>query len=390
MNILEFPSKKLNKKKVVISIIIALIIIALIILGLVYLFNPDARKFIDINIFRKEINSDKLPSIEINPDEDSFYYAYDKNIIVLNKNTLYTYNSFGQEISQSEVLVSNPIFASNNKFLVIAENLGNTIYLFSGTNLLFQKTLDGSISGVSVNKNGYVSVTIAGTSYKSIIVALDSKGNEMFRTYLSKNMAICTAISHDNKYLSIAEIDYSGSIIKSIVRNISIETAKSDPTNSVVSSFNLPDNVLLTNIKYQDKNTIICMCNDGVYSFNVTDSIDNKIFNFENNYEFVDIRLKNNLVYTYNSSKGFSNSAIVNILNINTSALNIYEFNGSIKEIYCNNEKIAINTSSEIHFIGLNGWLIKKYDSYSEISNILLGDSIAGIVYKNRIEIIEI
>ena len=390
MNVLEFPSKKLNKKKVVLSGIIGFLSIAFLVFVIIYLFNPDARKFIDINIFRKEVNSDKLPTIELNPDEDSYYYAYDKNIVVLNKNTLYTYNSFGQTVSQADVSISNPIFASNNKFLVIAENLGNTIYLFSGNNLLFQKTLDGSISGVSINKNGYISVIIAGTSYKSIIVAFDSKGNEMFRTYLSKNMAICTAVSNDNKFLSIAEIDYSGSIIKSVVRNISIETAKSDPTNSVVSSFNLPDNILLTNIKYQDKNTIICMCNDGVYSFNVTDSVDNKIFNFENNYEFVDINLKNNLVYTYNSSKGFSNISIINILNINNSSLNIYDFNGSIKEIYCNNEKIAINTSSEIHFIGLNGWLIKKYDSYSEISNILLGDSIAGIVYKNRIEIIEI
>ena len=51
--------------------------------------------------------------------------------------------------------------------------------------------------------------------------------------------------------------------------------------------------------------------------------------------------------------------------------------------------KIAINNGSEIHFIGLNGWLLKKYSSLSEINTIILGDSIAGIVYKDKVEIVQ-
>ena len=50
-------------------------------------------------------------------------------------------------------------------------------------------------------------------------------------------------------------------------------------------------------------------------------------------------------------------------MNINNQSINTYEFKGSIKLIYTNDEKIAVNTGSEIHFIGLNGWLIKKYTS---------------------------
>ena len=80
----------------------------------------------------------------------------------------------------------------------------------------------------------------------------------------------------------------------------------------------------------------------------------------------------------------------MNIFNINNKSENTYKFNGSIKSIYTYDEKIAINTGSEIHFIGLNGWLIKKYTSYNEINNVILADNIAGIIYKDRIEIIEI
>ena len=390
MSVIDFPKKKLNKKKFAIFITVCVIIFLILLSSLIYCFSSSFRKFIDIYIFRKEIDSDKLPQIEISADEDHFFHAYDKYIAVLSKKTLYTYNSSGENVAESDINISSPIFANKNKFLAIAENNGSNLYLISGTNILRQNTLEGKITKISVNKNGYVSVIISGTSYKSIVISYDSKGNELFKTYISSNLAISCDISNDNKYLSIAEIDYSGSIIKSMVKNISIEKAKTDPTNSLIYTYNFNENELLTNIKYQDKNNLVCLTNENIYLLNIVDAVDTKVMSVENNYEFVDINLKNNVLYTYNNYSNFTNTSYINILNPQNSSKNIYEFKGSIKSIYSNEQKIAINTGSEIHFIGLNGWLIKKYDSYNEINNIILGDSIAGIIYKDKIKIVEI
>lgn len=389
MPVIKFPSRKLNKKKMIICISVCSIALIILILSIIYNLNSSFRAFMDIYIFRKEIKSDNLSFIEINSDEDQYFHAYDKYIAVLSKNILYTYNGSGQVTAKNDVNISTPIFSSNSRFLVIAENNGNGLYLISGTNILWQNTVDGNISKVTVNKNGYVSVIVSGTNSKSVVITFDSKGNELFKTYISYNLAIDADISNDNKYLSIAEIDYSGSIIKSMVKNISIEKTKTDPTNSVVYTYNLAENVLLTKIKYQDKNTLICMCNDGIYSFNISDFSDNKLIEFDD-YEFIDIHLKNNLIYTSTKNYGFSITSYINIFNTQNNSINTYEFKGSIKSVYTYGEKIAINTGSQIHFIGLNGWLIKKYDSYSEINNIILGDSVAGIIYKDKIEIIEI
>jgi len=389
MQVLKFPSKKLNKKKLIVFILLCVTLLMFLILWMIYVFNSSFRAFIDIYIFRKELHSDNLAIIELTPNEDNYFYAYDKYIAVLNKNILYTYNHLGEVSKENDINITSPIFSSNNKFLAIAQNGGNNLYLVSGTNILWQKTVDGNISKINVNKNGYVCVIVSGTSYKSVVVILDSKGKELFKTYLSSNIAIDATISNDNKYLSIAEIDYSGSIIKSMVKNISIEKAKTDPTNSVIYNYELAENLLLTNIKYQDKNKLICMCNDGIYLFDISDLSDKRILEY-NNFEFIDINLKNNLVYTSNKTFGFNNTVYINVFNINNEAINTYEFNGSIKSILGINEKIAINTGSEVHFIGLNGWLIKKYESYNEINNIILSDNIAGIVYKDRIEIVEI
>ena len=390
MPVINFPSRKLNKKKIIIFISICSIAFILLVMSIVYTFNSSFRAFIDIYIFRKEIKSNNLSSIEINTDEDQFFYAYDRYITVLNKNILYTYTSSGAISSKNDINITSPIFSSNHQFLAVAENNGNNIYLISGSNIIWQNSVDGNITKINVNKNGYVSVIVSGTSYKSIVISFDAKGNELFKTYLSNNMAIDTDISNDNKYLSIAEIDYSGSIIKSMVKNISIEKARTDPTNSVIYTYSLKENTLLTDIKYQDKNYLICIDNNSVHLLNISDQTDTELLTFNNNYEFVDVNLKNNFIYTSNKNQGFSNISNINILNTQNSSVSKYEFKGSIKSLYTYGEKIAINTGSEVHFIGLNGWLIKKYDSYSEINNIILGDNISGIIYKDRIEIIEI
>lgn len=390
MQVFNFPTKKLNKKKIIVFGIICFILFLILICSIIYCFNSSFRKFIDVYILNKEITSDKLPVIEISSEDDQFFYAYDKYIAVLNKKVLYTYDSSGDNIAKNDINIYSPIFANDNKFLVVAENNGNNIYLISGTHILWQDTLEGNISKVSVNKNGYVSVILSGTSYKSIVVSFDSKGNELFKTYISNNLAIATTISSDNKYLSIAEIDYSGSIIKSVVKNISIEKAKTDPTNSVVYTYNIKDNELLTNIKYKDKSNLLCLTTNNIYQLNVADSVDNPVMNINTSHEFIDINLKNNFVYTTNSYSNFTNISYINIFNPQNNSKNIYEFKGSIKEIYTNEEKIAINTGAEVHFIGINGWLIKKYDSYNEVNDVILGNSIAGIMYKDKIRIVEI
>jgi len=326
MPVIQFPSRKLNKKKFTIFISICSIVLILFILSIIYAFNSSFRAFIDIYIFRKEIKSDTLSSIEINSNEDQYFHAYDKYIAILNKKVLYIYNSSGSVVEENDINISSPIFVSNNKFLAIAENNGNSLYLLSGGTLAWQTSVDGNISKININKNGYISVILSGTSYKSVVISFDAKGKELFKTYLSSNVAIDTDISNDNKYLSIAEIDYSGSIIKSTIKNISIEKAKTDPTNSVIYTYNIKDNELLTNIKYQDKTNLLCITNNNVYLLNISDTTDNEIMSIDNSHEFIDINLKNNLLYSYNKNHNFSNISYINILNPQNNSLNIYEF----------------------------------------------------------------
>ena len=64
-------------------------------------------------------------------------------------------------------------------------------------------------------------------------------------------------------------IIYKVFLSESMIKTISIEKAKSDPTNSVIYTFTGEDNSLITNINYQNKNILSCIYDDSIHSLNI-------------------------------------------------------------------------------------------------------------------------
>lgn len=386
-------NKKLNKKKVLITISIITIIIIMIIIASIYITNTEFRNFIDTNVFNKNITENNATVIQIEKEKNPYFYAYDKYIVKLEENTLTRITSSGKEDEKIKVEISNPIFKSNGKNIVIAEKNKHRIYYIFDKQIVWQKKLDGNISRVSINRNGYVSVILTGTTYKSVIVVFDREGKELFRMFLANNTAIDSTISEDNKYMSFAEINTSGTIIKSYIKTISIEKAIQKPDESIIYTHEGENDAIVINIKYQDKNTLVVLYNDKIDTIkndkiNTITRIDNK----EEKVSFSNIEL-NNCVYRdlEKTAAFFNSSSTIEMINTITNKKNIYLIDAIAKNIYSNENVIAVNLGTEVHFINTNnGWLIKKYNSKKEIKNIVISDKVAGIIYHDKIELIDL
>lgn len=394
MNVINFEKvrqeRKLNKRKVIWTSVIAFSLITFAVFFALYVGNESVRLFFDKYIFRKEINEDSKKVIDLAYEDSKNIYAYNNNIVVLIKNSLYTYNQLGKEESNLELNISNPIFASNNRFLVVAENKGKKIYSVSGNNILWQKELSGSISKVHVNKNGYVSVVVLDTTYKNIIITFDEEGKELFTTFLPSTNVIDVEISNDNKHLAFAEIATSGTMIESKVRLVNIEKAKTDSANSFESVYEAEKGKLITNIKYQDRNSLICMYDSNIELLQNNESTVITEFK-ETDTSFVTIDLYGHVAKINEKSTGiFTADTQINLIDVNSKKESIYTANGACKEIYTYDNIIAMNMGSEVHFVNTNGWLAKKYISTQEIKDVVIGSGIAGIVYKDKIEIINL
>ena len=386
----EEQLRKLNRKKVVITAIISIIIITFSVLICVYLFNKTFRDFIDKYVLMKNVREDNVISISLDDTESNYVFAYDKYICLFNQNTLTAYNTSGKKEYELKIEISNPIIDSNGRFLLIAEKQKQKIYLISGSNIIWENELEGNISRLSVNKNGYTSVILTGTTYKSIVEVFDNTGKELFKTYLSNSIAMDSDISYDNKYLSFAEVSTEGTIMQSMIKTIAIPKAKENPSESIISSITSPSDSAIINLKYQDGNKIVCMYDNAIHC--IENGELKELISLEENQKisFADIELNNYAFRIIEKSVLFATDSVVELVNTSSKKVNIYSLDGIVKEVYAYNDAIALNLGSEVHFIGTNGWLIKKYISSHEVTNIVMSNNFAAVVYRNKIEIIEL
>lgn len=379
--------RKINKKRLVIAIIVGIIALAIIVIGMLYVFNRGFRETFDKYVLMKNVSENNLVSIQIDESEKNYIYSYDKYIAILKNNTITHYNSSGKQEGDLSVEVINPIVDSNDSYLLIAEQNKQKIYLISEKNIVWQKELEGNISRVSVNKNGYVSVVLSGTTYKSVIQTFDPTGKEIFKTYLSNSVAMDTEISLDNQYLGFVEVSTNGTAIQSTVKIVSIEKTKTSPAESIIYTYNAPSNSLPISIKYQDSNRLVCMYDNSIHI--IQNLEDKQIIDLnEKSKKFADIELKNYMYVITEKSSLLNTQATVEISSISGGNPNTYLIDSAVKQVYSNDEQLAVNLGSEVHFIGTNGWLLKKYISNQEVQKIVMCKGYSAIVYRNKLEIV--
>ena len=121
------------------------------------------------------------------------------------------------------------------------------------------------------------------------------------------------------------------------------------------------------------------------------DGKEENVMDLSQNSIAADIRLKDCIVRAEEeTSQLFSSDTKVLIKNINNKNENTYVANNALKKLYTKGNIIALNMGNEAVFINTNGRLIKKYISKQEIQEIVVGESIVGIIYKNKIEVFSI
>ena len=385
----EKYQRELNIRKIVITSIIAIFLIAIIVIFSLYIAEESFRKWVDVNVLRKDIASENVASIDLNVDKNNQIFCYNKYICILNEKNLKLYNQSGENITDISVDINTALFSSSDKYLAIAEKNGQEFCVITDKSYSWRQKVDGEILQIYINKNGYVALVTTDTTYKSIITVYDQTGKQLMRNFLSTTRVIDVTISNDNKNVAFAEMDTSGTLIKSSVKIISIEKAQTKSDESIIYSKEAATSKMILKVQYQDKNDLVCVYDDGINI--VKDGKETEVLSKEDGITFMSGILNNNIAYIKEEQVGAFEStsklSIVNPLNGQTST---YNFDEIAKEMYTNGNVIGVNIGTEMYFIGTNGMLIKKYTSNQEITNVMITKGLAIIIYKDRIEIVNL
>lgn len=109
------------------------------------------------------------------------------------------------------------------------------------------------------------------------------------------------------------------------------------------------------------------------------------------NVTFSSIELNDSLMGIEENTLGnYDYKSIVYIKNITSQKSKNYSVEKVAKSIYTYGDVIGLNFGNELHIINRNGWLLKKYIAKQELNNIVISNKIAGVVYRDKIEIIDI
>lgn len=381
--------KKVSKKRKWIIASTILMVLLLIVIVVVYNANRNFRNFMDKYIFFKNVSEENVPIIEIDYTSNTNVIAYGKMVCVLKENTLFQYNSSGKKEKEVRVEINHPIYDVNNKYLVIGEANNQKLYLITGDHIVWEKSVEGNLSKVTVNKNGYVSAIVTGTTYKSIIITYDEKGKELFKTYLANNIAVDSCVSPDNSQLAYAEISTTGTAVLSKIKIISMDEVKEKNTEAKYT-YEAPQNNLVMRIKYQDKNQLVAMYEEEIHILQEgTDTLVLDLNEEGKKITFADIKLERYVVRTVEQSTGlFHANTIVEMKNLNNQKESVYTAENVAKSMITSQNIIALNLGAEVEFINTNGWLVKRYTSTQEIKDIVICDGLAGVIYRDKIELV--
>ena len=388
MDIEEIKVK--DEKTLIKTCLIFIISIIIIFVVARYISNDKFRSSINRNVFKSETSEELLTSIDVDNDSNINIYAYDKYIVVFSKNILSQYLANGSLDSKTEITISVPIMDSKGEYFVIAEKNGHKIALLSGKNVLWERDIEGDISRVSVNNKGYVSVIIKNTAYKSKVIVFDDKGNDLFTVFLQSNYAICSDISDNNKYLAIGEVTYSGTMLKSMVMIYSTEKAQTDPENAIINTYNATEGSLIVDINYHGNDNAICRFN--TYIEKVKKDSNSTIYENTDTDIFIDSNLEKSIaVVNRSDNEIFNYEYQLDFIDVVGKGERLYILNQDVPNFMIANKKlVAVNLGREVDFISSSGYLKKRYFSNNTVNSVVLGDSIAGIVYKNKIVIVKL
>ena len=382
----KFKERKKNRKMIKFTIITLIAIIILVFIAL-YMANKSFNSFIDTYILKKRISENDANSLTIDTDNLSLIYAYDKSLVVYSDGSINFYNTDAKQTGNIEMTLSKPIADSEDKYLALADYGLQKVCLIKSNSLVWQKDIEGKISKVSVNKQGYVAVSVTGTTYESIVMLFNENGDLLFSKYLS-TYVIDVDISDESKYIAIAEVDNSTILPVTKIEMVSVGLASTSSENATINTYEAESNKLLTGMNFQSKNVLVCSFED--YVLKMTDSSSDRLYEFSDLTAYLEVDSRKGFVrIDKEESSVFKSDYRLKITNENNSE-KVYIIEGSIKSLVCKDNRIALNLGKEVQFIDNNGWLVKKFIGKQEVKSVLVSNKIGIIVFKDKISIVNL
>ncbi len=160
---------------------------------------------------------------------DAQYSVADGKVIAAKSNYVAQISAGGKEVWKETTEVVNPILATEGDYIMIAENGGTKVYLYSNGKLLFAKDAENEILNANVSSSGDVVVVTKKDFFKGAVEVFNKKGERVFSWASGTYSIMCADISPSGRKIAVGFLDEKQEI-KGIIQLFNIDEEESYKT----------------------------------------------------------------------------------------------------------------------------------------------------------------
>lgn len=208
------PAKKPKKPNIIFRLLALLVTVALVLGALALVVYRDRLNLDALKRWLAYRNLDTSQTGQAEPfthaGGDKLSVAYLDNGILLSSSAGAHYYSFSGDKYAEEVLaMDNPVLAVSSNSGVVYDAGGQSLFLFRGTEEVFDLSLEGDADLLSarVNDNGWLAVTAQQSGFKGAVTVYNASGEKVIRISLSSTFLVDAVLSPDNKTVAVVTMD---------------------------------------------------------------------------------------------------------------------------------------------------------------------------------------
>ena len=202
-------------------------------------------------------------------------YEGGKQLFTVTDGTMQIYDNKLKQVDSETVNSSNIIFKSKGPYTALASTDKNFVRLYKGSKLLWNKEMPFDIKEISVNKNGYVSIALVRSGYRSGVRLYSIKGEELLNIDLASTYAIDMELNDNNNSLFVAEVDFNGINATSVLKTIDV--VSKEFTERVIGN-----DEIVVDLEYAYPSGLLIQTDKSIYSIGL-DGTFSKLYSFEDN-----------------------------------------------------------------------------------------------------------
>ena len=265
--------------------------------------------------------------------------------VMFSDTSITTYDASGSVIRSVYAPYGTPTVETSSTRALVYDMGGYSLMVISRRNEIFEKKLDDQILFAEIGEKGNIAVITSTDKYVSYLTIYDKNGTEVFH-WADGNYIMAVAMNDSGSGCAVASLYASGGILKTLVYVLDFNSTEIQAKSSAIET-------LALDVEFTDDNEIWLVGSDAVYLLENDCTVS---YSYDYVYDISGFSAVDD-VCAISFEKPGSDECVVAVFKAGLDEPAEITYNEEVKYILVNDDKVYLNTSSQLDCLNSSGEL---------------------------------